>query len=120
MPARALAAVLALLAAALTGCGGTAVTTPAWRASHPDPTGITFDETANGLCALQVEYPDQAPAAIDYLGTTYVQHSRGSAGPHPPGTVVAHSAGWTVSTVAAGLALDTGSAVFEYRPAGSC
>jgi hypothetical protein len=106
-----------LAAALLVACGsaGEAIAPP-WRASHPDPPGMTFDETAPGICAVTVQYPDLAPAAIDYLGNKYLQRSRTSPPSRPPGNVVGRSGGWVVSTSGGNLELDTGSWLFEYRP----
>ncbi|MBV9100235.1 MAG: hypothetical protein JOZ46_09710 [Candidatus Dormibacteraeota bacterium] len=107
----------ALLAAA---CGGGGAAAPSWRASHPDPNGLTFDEQAPGLCALTVQYPDSAPAAIEYQGGTYVQRSRAVAPPRPSGAVVARSGDWTITQAGGGLAIDTGADLFTYRLEASC
>ena len=119
---RRLAAIAVVIAAGtLVGCGGSSGSTEApWRAAHPDPSGLTFEANAPGLCVFSAQYPDQAPAAISYMGTTWVQRSRLAAPSQPPGTVVAHSGDWTVSTTAAGLELDTPTALFDYRHSGSC
>jgi hypothetical protein len=63
------------LLATLTGCGDT-VTQPAWVAAHPDTALLSFRTTAPGVCAITVQYPNDAPAVISYLGGTYVQVSR--------------------------------------------
>lgn len=111
----------ALLAGVLVaGCGGASAAPPAWRAGHPDPSGMTFDEDAPGLCALTVQYPDLAPAAVEYQGATYVQRSRAPAPPHPPGQVVAHSAEWTITRAGSGLVIDTGADAFTYRAETAC
>ena len=81
---------------------------------------MTFEANAPGFCVFSAQYPDEAPAAIDYLGTTWVQRTRAAAPAQPPGTVVGRSGDWTVSTTTAGLELDTGSALFDYRHSGSC
>src|SRR5207247_983823 len=85
-----------LLAAWLSACGGGQEAGASWRSGHPDPSGITFDESAPGLCALTPQYPDQAPAAIDYLGDRYVQESR-TARSTPAGKRLATSGDWTLS-----------------------
>jgi hypothetical protein len=118
---RRLGAVALLIAAVLVGCGGSSGSTEApWRATHPDPPGMTFEANAPGICVFSAQFPEQAPAAISYMGTTWVQRTRSAAPAQPPGTVVGHSGDWTVSTTAAGLELDTGSALFDYRHSGSC
>ena len=115
------AAVCLLSAILLTACGGGAVSTAAsWRAAHPDPAGMTFDENAPGLCAFPVQYPDEAPAAIDYQGATYVQSTRGNEPAAPPGMVVAHSGDWTLSAAGGDLYLLTGQAMFQYRSETNC
>jgi hypothetical protein len=101
----------------LTGCGGgPSAPAPPWRAAHPDPQGITFDATAPGICAFAAQYPDDAPAAIEYLGSTYVQGGRTAPPPAvAPGTAVARSGDWTVTLVGHALDLVTAAALFSYR-----
>lgn len=113
MPKRWLLAALMAVA-----CGSTqSATAEPWRAGHPDPAGISFDESAPGLCAVTVEFPDEAPAAVDYNGITYVQRQRQTAPAHPPGRVIGSSDGWTVTAQASGVAIDTGTFLFLYRSA---
>ena len=116
---------LLLVAAAavgvLAGCGGTSPAGPEpWRAAHPDPSGLTFDEQAPGLCAFPVQYPDQAPAAIEYQGATYVQSARTTQPGQAPGSVIGHSADWTVSAAGGDLYVLTGPAMFQYRSETNC
>jgi len=101
-------------------CGGASASPPAWRAGHPDPTGITFDEDAPGICALSVQYGDLAPAAVEYQGATYVQRSRAPAPATPPGQLLGRSAGWAVTRTGSDLAIDTGADLFTYRIESSC
>lgn len=119
---RALASSAAIVAAALAlaACGSAPQTrTAPWLAAHPDPPGMHFAD-AEGLCAIAVQYPDDAPGEIDWKGEQYIQRSR-VAGSRTGGTVVAHSGDWTVYQPSAGvLALDAGSATFEYRSGSKC
>ncbi|MBV8193970.1 MAG: hypothetical protein JOY80_00430 [Candidatus Dormibacteraeota bacterium] len=109
-----------VLTAISSGCGGTSTTIEPWRASHPDPAGISFDETAPGLCAFPVQYPDQAPAAIEYQGATYVQSARTSAESSPPGSVIGRSADWTVTSAGGDVYLIAGPSMYQYRPETNC
>lgn len=88
--------------------------------NHPDPAGVTFDENAPGLCAFPVQYPAEAPAAIDYQDATYVQLNKTAQPAAPPGTVIGHSAGWTVSAAGGDLYVLTGSAMYQYRSETNC
>jgi hypothetical protein len=105
------------------GCGSTPTTSaPPWRSAHPDPAGMTFDEQAPGLCAVGPQFADEAPAAIEYVGETYVQASRSTVPARLPGVVLATSDGWTVRAVQGGrsLLLITPDAVYTYRASGGC
>lgn len=53
----------------LLGCGD-ATSQPSWVPSHPDTALFGFQTTAPGVCAITAQYPNDAPAAIDYLGST--------------------------------------------------
>jgi hypothetical protein len=77
---------------------------------------MTFDEMAPGVCAFAAQYPDEAPAAIEYLGSTYVQSGRFAVPATPPGRQVATSGDWTVYLSTPHLELITRNARFEYRP----
>lgn len=107
-----------LLVALLTAACGSAQSAPSepWRSTHPDPAGITFDETAPGLCAVTVQFPDEAPAAVDFNGITYIQRQRQPAPGHPPGKVIGTSGGWTVTAPQGSVDVDTGPFLFQYRP----
>ncbi len=104
----------------MAACGSGPVQQPApWAATHPDPAGVHFAD-AQGLCAVTVQYPNQAPGEIDWNGDQYIQRSRSSGG-HAGGTVVGRSGSWTLYQPAAGtLVLDTGPASFEYRSGSKC
>ena len=82
---------------------------------------MTFDTTAPGLCALTPQFPEEAPAAIEYGGSTYVQSAKATARTAPPGKVVASSNGWSIRSGGGGssLYLLTGDVMFTYRQA-SC
>ena len=112
---------LGLLSAVASGCGaGTASGSEPWQGSHPDPSGITFDAAAPGLCSLTARYPAEAPAAIEYQGATYVQVAKASAPAAAPGRVIGRSGGWTVSAAGGDVLVLTGSAIYRYRSQTSC
>ena len=119
---RAWAGLLALSATALiAGCGSSPSTNAKpWRAAHPDPKEATFDEAAPGLCALTARYPDDAPAAIEYQGSVYVQEAKASTPPSSPGTSVATSGDWTLRATPDKLYLLTPGAMFTYAKSSGC
>lgn len=109
-----------LLAAALAACGDTS-SSPAWVAAHPDTALLGFQVTAPGVCAITVQYPNDAPAAIAYLGSTYVQVQREAKPSQPGGREIDHSGDWHVLALPAGdLLLVTPSAAFDYRLESNC
>ena len=110
----------AMAAIVLCSCGSASASDEPWRTTHPDPAGIGLDETAPGLCAFPVRYPDEAPAAIEYQGATYVQSARTAQPSQPPGMVIGHSAEWTVAAAGGDLYLLTGNAMFQYRSETNC
>ena len=79
---------------------------------------MTFEVTAPGICAFAAQYTDAAPAAIEYLGSTYVQSARLPMPNAAPGRVIGGSGDWAVYQAAGGrdLELVTRDAMFEYRP----
>jgi hypothetical protein len=106
--------------AALAGCGDTS-SAPAWVAAHPSTTLLAFETTAPGVCAITVQYPNDAPAAIGYLGSTYVQVSRSAHAAAQPGRELDHSGDWHILMLAAGdLLLVTAGDAFDYRLEGNC
>jgi hypothetical protein len=110
----------ALLAAMMLGCGDT-TSRPAWVANHPDTAALSFKASAPGVCAITVQYPNDAPAAIDYLGSTYVQVSRlahpAAAGGHDLGK----SGDWDALLQSDGdILLVTPGDAFDYRLEASC
>jgi hypothetical protein len=108
---------------ALVSCGEPATMgSSPWRASHPDPAAMTFDEAGPnlGLCEITVRYPDLAPSAIDYQGTKYIQSDQSPHPANPPGEVIGHSADWTVSRSGDKLYVITATAQFSYRPIAGC
>jgi hypothetical protein len=111
---------LIALAVLLTGCGDT-TSQPAWVPSHPDTAVLSFETTAPGVCAITVQYPNDAPAAIGYLGSTYVQVQRrphtGSTG----GRDLGESGDWHVLLQSGGdLLLTTPGDAFDYRLEANC
>jgi hypothetical protein len=115
------AAALAGLALAAAGCGDTVATQPSWAASHPDTAVLIFQVSAPGVCAITVRYPNDAPAAIGYKGTTYVQVSRQSHPAAPGGHELGRSGNWSVLLLSNGdLLLVTPGDAFDYRPEASC
>jgi hypothetical protein len=113
---------VALCLAGAVSCGEPTNNSSPWRASHPDPAGMTFDEAGPdlGLCQITIRYPDLAPAGIEYQGNRYIQSDQSSRPASPPGQVIGHSAEWTVSKSADKLFVITASAQFSYRPVPGC
>lgn len=108
------------VALALAGCGDT-TTQPAWVAGHPDTALLSFQTTAPGVCAITVQYPNDAPAVIGYLGGIYVQVSRQAHPGAPPGREIDHSGDWHVIKLGNGdLLLVTQGDAFEYRLEENC
>ena len=81
---------------------------------------MTFEQQASGLCALQVRYPAEAPAAIDYQGGVYVQRAKSAAPASAPGKVIGRSGAWTVSAAGGYLYVLTGAAIYQYRSEDKC
>ena len=76
---------------------------------------------AQGLCAITVRYPDEAPGEIDYKGAQYIQRTRTSNSAGASGTVVATSGDWTVRQPTDDtLLVVTPDATFEYRSGANC
>ena len=115
-------AALAVAALLVTACGSTPTSSPPWVASHPATGVVAFDTTAPGLCAFLPQYADEAPAAIEYGGTVYVQAGRGPAATPAPGTTaLATSGDWVVTRDSAtALTLHAPGAVYRYRAETSC
>lgn len=108
------------LAAAMTSCGDT-TSTPQWVSSHPDTAVLSFQTTAPGVCAITVQYPNDAPAAIDYLGSTYVQVARRGHVASPSGRDLGQTGDWHVRLQSGGdLLLVTPGDAFDYRLESSC
>ena len=109
-----------LLAGLLAACGSTPTPQgPPWAAAHPDPPGLHFTD-AEGICAVTVRYPNDAPGEIDYGGTAFIQRDRVAA-PASPGKLVGRSGDWTIYQPAAGSLLLTASgAAYTYRSGSNC
>jgi hypothetical protein len=109
-------AVLALLA----GCGDT-TTQPAWVAAHPDTALLSFSTTAPGVCAITVQYPNDAPAVVSYLGGVYVQVRREGHPTAPGGAEIDHSGDWHIFKLGGGdLLVVTPGDAFDYRLEQNC
>jgi hypothetical protein len=108
------------LSTLLSACGDT-TSQPQWVPSHPDTAVLAFQTTAPGVCAITVQYPNDAPAAVVYLGSTYVQVKRR---PHPTaggGRDIGQSGDWHVLLQSGGdLLLVTPGDAFDYRLEPSC
>jgi hypothetical protein len=102
------------------GCGGEQTAAAPWRAAHPDPVEASFEATAPGLCALTPRYPDEAPAAIDYMDDRYVQELKAGRTAAPPGTRIATSGDWTLSRAGSTLYLLTPGGLFTYQKTEGC
>lgn len=111
---------VALLATVLVACGDT-VSQPSWVPSHPDTALLSFQTTAPGVCAITVQYPNDAPAAIGYLGGTYVQVARRGHPASPAGRELGQSGDWHVFVLKGGdLLVVTAGDAFDYRLEPSC
>ncbi len=113
---------LAALCALLAGCGQAAAPAPPGWASHHHGTAVLhFQAAAPGVCAITVRYPDEAPAAIEYLGTTYVQLSRLPHPASPAGTDLGRSGDWRALLQGnRDILLVTPGAAFDYRLESGC
>ena len=112
--------VAATLSAGLAACGDTS-SQPAWVAGHPDTAAVSFQTTAPGVCAITVQYPNDAPAAMTYLGSTYVQVRRLPHPAAPSGRDLGRSGDWHVLLQGGGdLLLVTMADAFDYRLEASC
>jgi hypothetical protein len=104
----------------LSGCGDT-TTQPAWVAAHPDTALLSFQTTAPGVCAITVQYPNDAPAVVGYLGGVYVQVRREGHPATPAGAEIDHSGNWHIFKLGNGeLLLVTPGDAFEYRLEQNC
>jgi hypothetical protein len=110
-----------ILSAGLLGCGTTTIAPPAWVATHSDTSVLSFQTSAPGVCAITVRYPDDAPSAIGYLGSTYVQVSRRPHPSVPGGRDLGRSGDWHVFLESGGdLLLVTPGDAFGYRQEATC
>ncbi|MEO8899043.1 MAG: hypothetical protein ABI352_11260 [Candidatus Dormibacter sp.] len=108
------------LSVVVSGCGDTTMQ-PAWVAAHPDTALLSFQTTAPGVCAITVQYPNDAPAVISYLGGVYVQVRRRAHPANPAGSEIDHSGNWRIDKLANGdLLLVTPGDAFEYRVEQNC
>jgi hypothetical protein len=104
----------------LSGCGDT-TTRPAWVATHPDTGLLSFSTTAPGVCAITVQYPNDAPAVVGYLGGVYVQVRRQGHPAAPAGAEIDHSGDWHIFKLADGdVLLVTPGDAFEDRLEQNC
>ncbi|MHB8719084.1 MAG: hypothetical protein ACYDAC_09380 [Candidatus Dormibacteria bacterium] len=114
---------VALVAASSAACGaGGSPLPPAWVASHPNAGAVAFATSAPGVCALTPRYAGEAPAAITYLGSVFVQVAKkGPSSPPPGATSLATSGDWqVVATSSTMLLLRTRQATYVYREEQSC
>jgi hypothetical protein len=104
----------------VSGCGDTS-TQPAWVAGHPDTALLSFQTTAPGVCAITVQYPNDAPAVISYLGGVYLQVGRSGHPATPAGSEIDHSGNWHIFNLGnATLLLVTPGDAFDYRLEQNC
>jgi len=105
----------------LVGCGDT-TSQPTWVPSHPD-TALSSPSRPRppGVCAITVQYPNDAPAAIDSLGSTYVQVARLARPASPEGRQLGQSGHWRVFMNSGGdLLVVTANDAFDYRLEANC
>jgi hypothetical protein len=104
----------------LAACGDTS-TQAAWVSGHPDTTLLSFQSNAPGVCAITVQYPNDAPAAIQYLGSVYVQVARESRPPAPTGQRLDTSGDWVIVKLDDGeLLVITPANAYRYRVETNC
>lgn len=115
-----IAGLAATAAVALAACGSAPSSGPhSWAAGHPVPRDMQFTD-AQGICAITVRYPQQAPGEIDYSGAQYIQRDL-TEGAAPSGKVVDRSGDWTIVQPSADtLVLVTPSGNFRYRSGANC
>lgn len=104
-------------------CGSAATPqAPAWAATHSGNAILAFDTSAPGICALTVRYGDEAPAAIEYGGSVFVQVGKDTAAsPSPGATSLDNAGGWNVvRTSATTLILFTKNARYDYKVETTC
>ncbi len=112
--------VAAVLMMVLAGCGDT-TSQPAWVHAHPDTSELAFQTTAPGVCAITVQYPDDAPAVVDYRSSVYVQVARVGRPAGVPGREIGRSGNWRLFLDSGGhILLVTPSIAYEYRPEAAC
>lgn len=100
---------------ALLGCGDT-TSQQSWVPSHSDTALLSFQTTAPGVCAITVQYPKDAPAAIVYQGGTYVQIVRKVRPTSPAGRRLGQPGDWQIFVQAGGdLLLVTAHDASNYR-----
>jgi hypothetical protein len=108
------------LSSAVVGCGDTS-SQPAWVPAHTDTAVLSFETTAPGVCAITVQYPNDAPAAIAYLGSTYVQVQRRPHVAATGGHDLGQSGDWHVLLQSGGdLLLTTPGDAYDYRLEAGC
>ena len=119
-PLRAIPAAAAC--ALLVACGADQPVQPAWVSSHRSTATLTFDTSAPGVCAITVQYPGEAPAAVEYLGGVYVQVRRGPRPASPPTHRLGASGDWHLylDDARAEILLLTPGATYTYRLETDC
>jgi hypothetical protein len=118
---RSLTLVLAAAACVLVvSCGDTS-SQAAWVAGHPDTALLSFKSNAPGVCAITVQYPNDAPAAIQYLGSVYVQVDRESKPSGGVGHQLDRSGDWVILQLGNGdLLVVTLTTAYRYRVESNC
>jgi hypothetical protein len=85
---------VATTAGLLLACGSSGPPPP-WRAGHPDPSSLGLLDLAQaGTCATAAPDPDEAPAAISFQGSTYVQSEKTAPLGVEPGVEIDHTGNW--------------------------
>ena len=115
------ALLLATIAGVLLAACGDTSTQAAWVTGHPDTPLLSFQSNAPGVCAITVQYPNDAPAAIQYLGSEYVQVAREGRPSTPPGKRIDTSGDWVITQLDDGeLLLVASTNAYRYRVETNC
>jgi len=85
---------VAATAGLLLACGSSGPPAP-WRTGHPDPCSLSLLDLAQaGSCAGSAPDPDDAPAAISFQGSTYVQSQKTPPLSVQSGVEIDHTGNW--------------------------
>lgn len=112
---------LATLACVTLAACGDSSAQAAWVTGHPDTSLLSFQSNAPGVCAITVQYPNEAPAAIQYLGSVYVQVAREGRPSPSTGKRLDTTGDWVIVKLDDGeLLVVTPTNAYRYRAEANC